>query len=148
MTEGNWIAMPGVPLITAGGPEGAVREEGEVPGVPGDEVGAAEDTTAPTIEEGHVEGAPEPAAEVERTEAAERTAPPATAATETAPAPEAESAPAQSEVVAAAVTVEEDSTPDASETAHAAELEALYWPPALPATRLLLSLRPPKPSRP
>jgi hypothetical protein len=68
--------MPGVPLITVGGPEAAAREEGEVTGVPGDEAGTAEDTTAPTTEEGHAEGAPEPAAEVERTEAAEGTPPP------------------------------------------------------------------------
>jgi hypothetical protein len=45
--------MPGVPLITAGGPEAAAREEGEAVGVPDDEAGAAEDTTAPTTEEGH-----------------------------------------------------------------------------------------------
>jgi hypothetical protein len=50
MTEGNWIAMPGVPLITAGGPEAAAREEGEVIGVPDGEAGTAEDTTAPTTE--------------------------------------------------------------------------------------------------
>jgi hypothetical protein len=53
MTEGDWIAMPGVPLITAGGPEAAAREEGGVTDAPNDEVGTAEDTTAPTTEEGH-----------------------------------------------------------------------------------------------
>jgi hypothetical protein len=118
MTEGNWIAMPGVPPITAGGPEAAAREEGEVTGVPGDEAGTAEDTTAPTTEEGHAEGAPEPAAEVERTEAAEGTAPPASTAFETAPVSEVEFAPAQSEVVVAAATTEEDAAADASEAAH------------------------------
>jgi hypothetical protein len=64
-----------------------VGEEGEAPGVPGGETGIAEDATAPTTEEGHAEGAPEPAAEVERTEAAEGNAPPAPAAPENAPAP-------------------------------------------------------------
>jgi hypothetical protein len=42
--------MPGVPLITAGGPEAAAREEGEVTGAPGDGACAADDTTAPTTE--------------------------------------------------------------------------------------------------
>jgi hypothetical protein len=124
MTEGNWITMPGVPLITAGGPKAAAREEGEVTGVPGDEAGTAEDTTAPTTEEGHAEGALEPATEVERTEAAERTAPPSYAATEAAPVPEVESAPAQGDAVTAIATIEEDSTVDASEAAHVADLEA------------------------
>jgi hypothetical protein len=124
MMEGNWITMPGVPLITAGGPEAAAREEGEVTGVPGDEAGTAEDTTAPTTEEGNAEGALEPATEVKRTEAAERTAPPASGATEAAPVPEVESAPAQGDVVAATATIEEDSAADASEAAHVAELEA------------------------
>jgi hypothetical protein len=124
MTEGNWITMPGIPLITTGGPEAAAREEGKVAGAPGGEVGIAEDMTVPTTKEGQVEGAPEPAAEVERTEAAEGTAPPTSAAPVAAPAPETESVPAQSEVVAAPVTVEEDAAADASEAAHAAELEA------------------------
>jgi hypothetical protein len=77
--------MPGVPLITAGGPEAAAREEGEAPGVPDDKAGAAEDTTAPTTEEGHREGAPEPATEGERAEAADETAPFVPAGLEAAP---------------------------------------------------------------
>jgi hypothetical protein len=116
--------MPGVPLITAGGPEAAAREEGEVAGAPGDEAGTAEDTTAPTTEEGHAGGAPEPATEGERTEATEGTAPPAYAAPEAAPVPEVESAPAQGDIVAAAATIEGDSAADASEAAHVADLEA------------------------
>jgi hypothetical protein len=124
MTEGNWITMPGVPLVTAGGPEAAAREEGEVTGVPGDKAGTAEDTTTLTTEARHAEGAPKPATEVKRTEAAEGTAPPASDATEAAPVPEVESAPAQGDVVAAAATIEEDSAADASEAAHVAEFEA------------------------
>jgi hypothetical protein len=124
MTEGDWIAMPDVPLITAGGPEAAAREEGEATGVPDDEAGAAEDTTAPTTEEGHAGGASEPATEGERAEAADGTAPPASAALEAAPVPEVELAPAQGDVVAAAATVEENFAADASEAAHVAELEA------------------------
>jgi hypothetical protein len=124
MTEGNWIAMSGVPLITAGGPEAAAREEGEVIGAPGDEAGVAEDMTAPTTKEERADGAPGPAAKVERTEAAEEAVPPAPASAETAPVPEVEFAPAPSEAVAAAATPEEDAGADASETAHVAELEA------------------------
>jgi hypothetical protein len=124
MTEGDWIAMPGIPLITAGGPEAAAREEGEATGVPDDEAGAAEDTTAPTTEEGHGEGAAEPATEGERAEAADGTAPFVPAGLEAAPVAEEELAPAHGDVVAAAVPVEEDAAADASEAAHAAELEA------------------------
>jgi hypothetical protein len=124
MTEGNWITMPGVPLITAEGPEVAAREEGEVTGAPGDEAGAAEDTTAPTTEEERADGAPGPAAEVERTEAAEKTVPPAPASAGAAPVPEVESTPAPNEAVAAAATPEEDAGADASEAVHVAKLEA------------------------
>jgi hypothetical protein len=116
--------MPGVPLITAGGPEAAAREEGEAIRVPDDEAGAAEDTTAPTTKEGHREGAPEPATEGERAEDAAGTAPFMPAGLEAAPAAEEELAPAPGDVVAAAVPAREDAAADASEAAHAAELEA------------------------
>jgi hypothetical protein len=124
MTEGNWISMLGVPLITAGGPEAAAREEGEVTGAPGDEAGAAEDTTAPTTEEERADGAPGPAAEVERTEAAEETVPPAPVSAGAASVLEVESAPVPSEAIATAATLEEDAGADASEAAHVAKLEA------------------------
>jgi hypothetical protein len=125
MTEGNWITMPGVPLITAGGPEAAAREEGEVTGAPGDEAGAAGDMTAPTTEGERADGAPGPSAKVERTEAAEETIPPMPASPGAAPVPEEDSAPAPDEAVAVAVTTEGDAGADASEAAHVAELEAV-----------------------
>jgi hypothetical protein len=124
MTEGDWIAMPDVPLITAGGPEAATREEGEATGVPEDEVGAAEDTTAPATEERHGGDAPEPAIEGERADAAAGTAPFTPTGLEAAPAAEEEVAPAPGDVVAAAVPAREGAAADASEAAHAAELEA------------------------
>jgi hypothetical protein len=124
MTEGNWITMPGVPLITAGGPEVAAREEGEVTGAPGDEAGAAEDTTSPTTKEERTDGAPGPTAEVERTEAAEETVPPAPTSARAAPVPEVESTPAPDEAAAAAASPKEDAGADASEAAHVVELEA------------------------
>jgi hypothetical protein len=105
--------MPGVPLITGGGPEAAVREEGEATGVPEDEAGAAEDVTAPATEEGHRGGAPEPAIERERAEAAAGTAPSAPAGLEAAHAAEEEVAPAPGDTVATAVPAREDAATDA-----------------------------------
>jgi hypothetical protein len=53
MTEGGWIAMPGVPLITAEGSVAAAPQEGEAASVPEDEARSTEDTTAHNTEEGH-----------------------------------------------------------------------------------------------
>jgi hypothetical protein len=135
MTEGNWITMPGVPLITAGGLEAAAREKGEVTGAPGDEAGAVEDTTAPTTEEERADGAPGPAAEVECTEAAEETVPPAPASAGAAPVPKVESTSTPDEAVAAAATTEEDTGADASEAAHVAELEAALLAASFPGRK-------------
>jgi hypothetical protein len=124
MTEGNWITMPGVPLITSEDPEAAAREEGEVTSAPGDGSRAAEKTTGPTLEEERVDRATGPSVEVEHTEAAEEVVPPAPASPGAAPVVEVHSAPVPDEVVAAAVTTEENAGADASEAAHVAELEA------------------------
>jgi hypothetical protein len=124
MTECSWIAMPGVPLITAGDPEAAVREEGDVIGAPGDGARAAEETTGPTTDEEHVNRETGPSVEVERTEAAEETVPPTPASPVAASVPEVDSAPVPDESVAAAVNTEENAGADASEAAHVAELEA------------------------
>jgi hypothetical protein len=87
MMEGNWIAMPGVPLITSGDPEAAAREEGEVTSAPGDGARAAEETTGPTTEEERVDRATGPSVEVERTKAAEEVVPPTPASPGAAPSP-------------------------------------------------------------
>jgi hypothetical protein len=125
MTEGNWIAMHGVPLITAGDPEAAVREEGDVTGAPGDGAGAAEETTGPTTDEERVNMATRASVEVERAEAAEETVLPAPASPVAASVPEVDSAPMLGEAVVAAVNTEENAGADASEAAHVAELEAV-----------------------
>jgi hypothetical protein len=125
MTEGNWIAMPGVPLITAGGPEAAVREEGNVTDAPGDGARAAEETTGPTTDEECVNRATGSSVEVERAEATEETVPPAPASPGAASVPEVDSAAVPDEAAAAAVNTEENAGADALETAHAAELEAV-----------------------
>jgi hypothetical protein len=122
MAEGSWIVMPGIPLITAGGPEAAAREEGEVTGALGDEAGVAEDTTTPTTEGERADGTSGPAAEVIRAEAAKGTVPPAPASARDAPG--AESTPVPDEVVAVVANTEEDTGADTSEAAHTAELEA------------------------
>jgi hypothetical protein len=41
MMDGDWIAMPGVPLITVAGPGAAAPEEGEAAGVAEGEGGIA-----------------------------------------------------------------------------------------------------------
>jgi hypothetical protein len=125
MMEGNWIAMPGVPLITSGDPEAAVREEGVVTSAPGDGARTAEETTGPTTDEERVNKATGSSIEVERTEAAEETVPPTVASPVAASVPEVDSAPVPDEAVAAAVNTEENAGADASEAAHVAELEAV-----------------------
>jgi hypothetical protein len=114
--------MPGVPLITAGYPETVIREEGNVTDVPGDGACAAEETTGPTTDEERVNRATGSSDEVECTEAAEETVPPAPGSPGAASVPEAEAAPVPDE---AAVNAEVNAGGDASETAHAAELEAV-----------------------
>jgi hypothetical protein len=117
--------MPGVPLITAGDPKAAAREGGgNVTDAPGDGARAAKETTGPTTEEEHVNRGTGPSDEVERTEAAEETVPPAPTSPGAASVPEADAAPVPDEAAAAAVNAEENTEGDASETAHAAELEA------------------------
>jgi hypothetical protein len=117
--------MPGVPLISAGGPEAAAREEGEVTGAPGDEARAAEETTGPTTEEERVDMAAGPSVEVERTEATEEAVPFAPASPGASPVPEVDSAPVPDEAVAVAVVNEENAGADASEAMHVVELEAV-----------------------
>jgi hypothetical protein len=125
MTESNWISMPGVPLITVGDPETVIREEGNVTDAPGDGAQAAEETTGPTTDEERVNRATGPSDEVERTEAAEETVPPAPASPGAASVHEAEAALVPDEATSAAVNTKVNARGDASETAHAAELEAV-----------------------
>jgi hypothetical protein len=116
--------MPGVPLITAGESEAAAREGGNVTDAPGDGARAAEETTGSTTEEERVNRGTGPSDEVERTEAAEETVPHMPASPGAASVPEVDATPVPDEAAAAAVDTEENAGGDASETAHAAELEA------------------------
>jgi hypothetical protein len=124
MTEGDWIAMPGVPLITAGDPEAAVADESNVTDAPGDGAPAAEGATGPTSEEAHVDRATGPSYEAERTEAAVETVSPEPTSLEAAAIPEVDATPAPDEAAPVAVNTEENVGGDTSETAHAAELDA------------------------
>jgi hypothetical protein len=123
MMDGDWIAMPGVPLLTAAGPGAAAPEEGEAAGVAGGEAGIAEDATAPDTEGRHGEDATGPATEEERAETTAEAAPSAPAGLEAAPACEGGVAPEAGDAEGAMVSAG-DATVDASEAAHAAELEA------------------------
>jgi hypothetical protein len=124
MTEGNWIAMPGIPLITAGNSEATAVEGGNVADAPGDGARAAEGTTWATSDEARTDRATRPSDEVERTEAAVETISPAPASPGADAAPEVDVAPAPDEAAPVAVITEENAGNDTSETAHAAELEA------------------------
>jgi hypothetical protein len=124
MTKGDWITMPGVPLITARDPEAAAAQEGNVSDAPSDGAPAAEGVTGPTSDEARVDRATGPSDEVERTEAAVETVFPAPALLEAAAVPEVDAAPAPDEAAPVAVNTEKNIGGDTSETAHAAELEA------------------------
>jgi hypothetical protein len=124
MMEGDWIAMPGVPLITAGNPDAAAGEEGNETDAPGDGARAAEDTTGPTSNEARMDRATTPSDEVERTEAIVGIVAPAPVSLGAAAVPKEDAAPAPDEVAPATVNAEENAGGDTSEMSHAAELEA------------------------
>jgi hypothetical protein len=108
MTEGNWTAMLGVPLITAGDPEAAAAEEGNVTDAPGDGAPAAEGATGPASEEAHVDRAAGPSDEAEHTEAAMETVSPAPTSLEAAAVPEVDTAPTPEEAAPVAVNTKEN----------------------------------------
>jgi hypothetical protein len=122
MMDGDWIAMPGVPLITAAGLGAAAPEEGAAAGTAGGEAGVAEGAMAPDAEGRH-ENATGPATEEERAEAATEAATSAPAVLEVAPGSEGGVAPEAGDAEGARGSAG-DATVEASDAAHAAELEA------------------------
>jgi hypothetical protein len=124
MMEGDWISMPGVPLIAAGNPEVAAGVEGNGTNPPGDGARAAEEATGPTSDVVRVDRATTPSDKAERAEAAVGTVAPVLASPGAAAVPEVDAAPAPDEVAPAIANAEEDAGGDASEMAHAAELNA------------------------
>jgi hypothetical protein len=124
MMEGDWIAMPRVPLIAAGNPEAAAGVEGDGTNAPGDGSRTAEEATGPASDEVRADRATEHSDEAERAAATMGTVAPALASPGAAAVPEEDTAPAPEEVVPATANTEENTGGDASEMAHAAELEA------------------------
>jgi hypothetical protein len=143
MMEGDWIAMPGVPLIAAENPEAAAEEGGDGTDAPGDGARAAEETTGRTSDEARGDRAMGPADEVEHTEAAAGTVSPAPASPGAVAVPEIDVAPAPEEVASATVNAKEDAGGDVSEMAQAAELEAALLAAGSPGRESPRSLQPP-----
>jgi hypothetical protein len=124
MREGDWITMPGVPLIAAGSPEAAAGVEGDGANAPGDDARATEEATGPASDDVRVDRATKPSDEAERAEAAVGTIVPVLASPGAAAVPEEDAAPMLDEVVPATANTEENAGGDTSEMAHVAELEA------------------------
>jgi hypothetical protein len=124
MRESDWIAIPGVSLITAGSPEAAAGVEGDGANAPGDGARAAEEATGPASDDVRVARATEPSDEAKRAEAAVGTVALVVASPGAAAVPEEDAAPAPDEVVPATANAEENARGDASKMAHVAELEA------------------------
>jgi hypothetical protein len=128
MEERDWIAMPGVPLITA---EGVAAERGAAADVGGDRADAqcddarvTEEVARPEAETMRDDGAEGPSDDAERAVVTVDTIVPAFTFPGTATAPEGDAVPAPDENVPAAASTREAPGGDASEMAHAAELEA------------------------
>jgi hypothetical protein len=147
MKEGDWIAMPGVPLITA---EGNVAEGGAVSDVGGaeadaqrDDYRATEEAARPEAETMRDDGVEGPSDDAEHTVATVGTIVPSFATPGTAAAPEGDAVPAPDEDARAAASTGETPGGDTSEMAHAAELEATLLAANSPEREAPRSPRPP-----
>jgi hypothetical protein len=98
MMEGDWIAMPEVPLIAAGNSEAAAGEEGNGTSIPGDSARAAKEAIGPMSDEVRVDRATAPSDDVERADAAVGTVAPVLASPGATAVPEGDAAPAPDEV--------------------------------------------------
>jgi hypothetical protein len=70
MREGDWIAMPRVPLIAAGSTKAAAGVEGDGANAPGDDARATEEATGPASDDVRIDRVAEPSDEAERAEVA------------------------------------------------------------------------------
>jgi hypothetical protein len=145
MKEGDWIAMPGVPLITA---EGVAAERGATADVGGDgadvqcdDARVTEEVARPKAEALHDDGAEGPSDDAKRTVATVDTIVPAFTSPGTTAAPEGDAVLAPDENVRAAARTGEAPGGDASEMARAAELEATLLAASSPEREA-----PPKPA--
>jgi hypothetical protein len=142
MREGDWIAMPGVPLIAAGNPEAAVGVEGDGASAPGDDARATEEATRPKSDNMRVDRAAKPSDEAERAEAAVETVVSALTSPGAAAVPEEDAAPSPDEVIPTTASTEENARGDASEMAHVVELEATLLAASSPGHEAPRSPRP------
>jgi hypothetical protein len=124
MREGDWIAMPEVPLITAGHTEAAANVEKDRVDAQCDDARATEEVTGSGAENVRDDGAEDPLGEMERAEATANDVAAAFTPAVPAAAPEGDAVPVPDGNAPAAASAEENPAGDASETAHAAELEA------------------------
>jgi hypothetical protein len=159
MREGDWIAMPGVPLIVAGSAEVAREAAADVGGnrasAQCDDARVTEEVARPEAEAMCDDSAKGPSDDAERAVVTVDTIVPALTSPGTAAAPEGDAVPAPDENVPAAVSTEENPGGDTSEMVHAAELEVALLaasPPERdaprsprPPNRLKLRSSPPKP---
>jgi hypothetical protein len=145
MREGDWIAMPGVPLITAGHTEAAADVEKDRAGAQCDDARATEEATGPGAENIRDDGAEDPLGETERAEATVIDVVAALTPAGPAATPEGDVVPAPDGNAPAAASAEENPAGDASETAHAVELEAILLARSpQPLRQLSLRSSPPK----
>jgi hypothetical protein len=124
MREDDWIAMPGVPLITAGHTEAAADVEKDRASAQSDDARATEETTGPGAKNVRDDGVEDPLGETERAEATVNDVVAALTPAGPAAAPEGDAVPAPDGNAPAAASAKENLAGDASETVHAAELEA------------------------
>jgi hypothetical protein len=147
MREGNCIAMPGVPLITAGNAEvtrgDTVDVENGGADAQCDDARATEDATRPGAENVRDDGAEGPSGETECAEATVNTVVPALPSIGTAATPEGDAVPTPDENVPVAASAKENPIGDALEMAHAAELEATLLAASSPGREVPRSPQPP-----
>jgi hypothetical protein len=106
MREDDWIAMPGVPLITSGHTKAAADVENGRAGTQCDDARATEEATRPGAENVRDDGAEGPSGETERAEATMNNVVPALTPAGPAAAPEGDAIPALDENVPAAASAE------------------------------------------
>jgi hypothetical protein len=123
MREADYIAMPGVPLITARCAEAAADAENDRVGTQCDNARATEEAARPGVKNVRDDGAEGHLGETERAEATVNDVVAALTPTEPAAASEGGAVPAPDGNVPAAACAEENPADDASETVHAAEVE-------------------------
>jgi hypothetical protein len=116
--------MAGIPLITVGHTEVAADVEKDRAGAQCDNARATEEATGPGAENVRDDGAEDPLGEMVRAEATVNEVVAALTPAKPNAAPEGDAIPAPDGNAPAAASAEENPAGDASETAHAAELEA------------------------